>query len=100
MPASERPAYVTRADDELLYSMVVNVRAEVVAIGDELTSGQRVDTNSAWISQRLAEIGVSTSFHTTVADDLPACVEVFRLAGIIMAGQKRRWKYMISLPMK
>ncbi len=57
------------------------MRAEVVAIGDELTSGQRVDTNSAWISQRLAEIGVSTSFHTTVADDLSACVEVFRLAG-------------------
>jgi nicotinamide-nucleotide amidase len=57
------------------------VRAEVIAIGDELTSGQRVDTNSAWLSQRLAEIGVSTSFHTTVADDLSACVEAFRLAG-------------------
>ena len=67
------------------------MRAEVVAIGDELTSGQRVDTNSAWISQRLAEIGVTTSFHTTVADDLLACVEVFRLAGgradvVIMTG--------------
>lgn len=67
------------------------MRAEVVAIGDELTSGQRVDTNSAWISQRLAEIGVSTVFHTTVADELSACVEVVRLAGrradvVIMTG--------------
>ncbi len=65
----------------VLYFTVGTVRAEVIAIGDELTSGQRVDTNSAWISQRLAEIGVSTSFHTTVADDLSACAEAFRLAG-------------------
>src|SRR5690606_32634801 len=27
--------------------------AEVISIGDELTSGQRLDTNSQWISQRL-----------------------------------------------
>ncbi len=54
--------------------------AEVIAIGDELTSGLRVDTNSAWLSQRLAEIGIRTVFHTTVADDEEACADAFRLA--------------------
>ena len=41
---------------------------------DELTSGQRLDTNSQWLSQRLAERGVRASFHTTVGDDLEANV--------------------------
>ena len=67
------------------------MRAEVIAIGDELTSGQRIDTNSAWLSQRLAEIGVATIFHTTIGDDLEACSSAFRLAGeradvVVMTG--------------
>lgn len=56
------------------------MRAEVISIGDELTSGQRLDTNSQWVSQRLGELGVETICHTTVADDLDANVEVFRHA--------------------
>ena len=54
--------------------------AEVIAIGDELTSGQRLDTNSQWLSQRLGEIGIRTLFHTTVGDDLTANVAAFRHA--------------------
>lgn len=56
------------------------MRAEVISIGDELTSGQRLDTNSQWLSQRLGELGVETAFHTTVADDMAANVGVFRNA--------------------
>lgn len=54
--------------------------AEVIAIGDELTSGQRLDTNSQWLSVRLGELGVEVRYHTTVADDLDANVAVFRAA--------------------
>lgn len=54
--------------------------AEVISIGDELTSGERLDTNSQWLSQRLAEIGIAVRYHTTVADDLEANVGVFRAA--------------------
>ncbi len=54
--------------------------AEIVSIGDELTSGQRLDTNSQWLSERLGELGVKVLFHTTVADDLAANVQVFRTA--------------------
>ena len=45
------------------------LRAEVITIGTELTQGLVVDTNSAWISARLASIGIPTDFHTSVADD-------------------------------
>ncbi|HEV3417043.1 MAG TPA: CinA family nicotinamide mononucleotide deamidase-related protein [Pirellulales bacterium] len=54
--------------------------AEVISIGDELTSGQRLDTNSQWLSERLGELGVRVVYHTTVADDLEANVHVFRAA--------------------
>jgi len=54
--------------------------AEIISIGDELTSGQRLDTNSQWISQQLAELGVPVLYHTTVADQLDANVAVMRMA--------------------
>lgn len=54
--------------------------AEVISIGDELTSGQRLDTNSQWLSQQLGDLGIHVRYHTTVADDLDANVRVFRAA--------------------
>ena len=56
------------------------MQCEVISIGDELTSGQRLDTNSQWLSTRLGELGVRVVYHTTVADDLEANVNVFRAA--------------------
>lgn len=56
------------------------MHAEVIAIGDELTSGQRLDTNSQWLSQRLGELGVPVLYHTAVGDDLDAGIDVFRRA--------------------
>lgn len=56
------------------------MRAEIIAIGDELSSGQRLDTNSQWLAERLTELGVDVMFHTTVGDDLAANVTVFRAA--------------------
>jgi nicotinamide-nucleotide amidase len=56
------------------------MRAEVIAIGDELTTGQRLDTNSQWLSAELAVLGVPVVFHTTAADTQAAGVEAFRTA--------------------
>ena len=56
------------------------MNAEIVAIGTELTSGQKLDTNSQWLSLQLAELGITTEFHTTVADDIEAMVQVLRHA--------------------
>jgi nicotinamide-nucleotide amidase len=54
--------------------------AEIIAIGDEITSGQLLDTNSQWLSLRLEELGVRTLYHSTVGDELQPCAEVFRRA--------------------
>lgn len=56
------------------------MRAEVISIGDEMTSGQRLDTNSQWLSERLGELGIPVAFHTTVADNLADNIQVFRIA--------------------
>lgn len=58
----------------------LSTNAEIISIGSELTSGQNLDTNSQWLSRRLAEIGIPVGWHTTVADDLEANVVVFRVA--------------------
>jgi nicotinamide-nucleotide amidase len=56
------------------------MKAEIISVGSELTSGQNLDTNSQWLSQRLAEIGILVRWHTTVADDLDDSVAAFRVA--------------------
>ena len=56
------------------------MRAEVIAIGDELTSGHRLDTNSQWLSQQLGDVGIRVLYHTTVADELEAIATVLNTA--------------------
>ncbi|HEY7165482.1 MAG TPA: CinA family nicotinamide mononucleotide deamidase-related protein [Candidatus Binatia bacterium] len=43
--------------------------AEIVAIGSELLLGQIVDTNSAWMAQRLTALGVDLYFKSVVGDN-------------------------------
>jgi nicotinamide-nucleotide amidase len=43
--------------------------AEIVAIGSELLLGQIVDTNSAWMAQRLTSLGVDLFFKSVVGDN-------------------------------
>jgi len=57
------------------------MKAEILSIGTEITSGKNLDTNGQWLSQRLGEIGIPVGFHTTVADDFDDNVDVFRTAG-------------------
>jgi len=56
------------------------MKAEILSIGSELTSGQNLDTNAQWLSRRLAEIGFAVGWHTTVADDLGDNIAAIRLA--------------------
>ena len=44
-------------------------RAEIVAIGSELLLGQIVDTNSAWMAERLTALGVDMYYKTVVGDN-------------------------------
>jgi len=56
------------------------MRAEIIAIGSELTNGEKLDTNSQWLSTQLASVGISTYFHTTIADHLGELVDQLRLS--------------------
>lgn len=56
------------------------MKAEILSIGSELTSGRNLDTNSQWLSLRLAEIGIPVGWHTTLADDLDDNLAAFRIA--------------------
>jgi nicotinamide-nucleotide amidase len=44
-------------------------RAEIVTVGTEILLGDLVDTNTAWLSRRLANLGVGIYRHTTVGDN-------------------------------
>jgi nicotinamide-nucleotide amidase len=46
------------------------MRCEIVAVGTELLLGQIVDTNSSWMGERLALIGVEHLRQTKVGDNL------------------------------
>lgn len=54
--------------------------AEIISIGDELTSGVRLDTNTQAISLKLGDIGIKVHFHTTVGDTLADNIAAFRIA--------------------
>ena len=54
--------------------------AEIVAVGSEMLLGELVDTNTAWLSNRLAALGVSMYRHTTVGDNKQRLVSVLQEA--------------------
>lgn len=53
-------------------------RAAVLSIGDEITLGQRLNTNSAFLADQLIELGFITDEHRTVADDRGAIAGAIR----------------------
>ncbi|WP_231956579.1 CinA family nicotinamide mononucleotide deamidase-related protein [Posidoniimonas polymericola] len=71
-PAATFPSYG--------FPQASSMRGEIIAIGDELTTGQRLDTNTQWLAERLTDAGVTVLYHTTVADDLRANIDVFAAA--------------------
>ena len=65
--------------------------AEIITIGDEILIGQIVDTNSAWMAQKLNDAGIRIKQITTVSDDREHILEALKLAAsraglIIMTG--------------
>ena len=64
------------------------MRAEIITIGDELLIGQVVDTNSAWMAERLNECGIElfqvTSVHDNREHIIAALDEAFGRADIVL----------------
>jgi nicotinamide-nucleotide amidase len=56
------------------------VRCEIIGVGTELLLGQIVNTNAAWIGQRLADVGWDCLRHTVVGDNEGRIAEAIREA--------------------
>lgn len=56
------------------------MNAEIIAVGSELLTPYRQDTNSLFLTGRLNDLGVEVSFKTIVGDRLPDLVGVARTA--------------------
>jgi len=56
------------------------VKAEIIAIGTEILLGEIIDTNSAYIAQRLPELGIDLFYKSVVGDNMGRIVETFERA--------------------
>ena len=54
--------------------------AEIISIGDEIISGNLVDTNSAYLSRELSELGIPVMYHSAAGDSLEDIEGMFRTA--------------------
>jgi molybdopterin-biosynthesis enzyme MoeA-like protein len=54
------------------------MNAYILSIGDELSSGLTINTNSAWLAEQLSARGIRTLAHVTVGDDLQATATAIR----------------------
>jgi nicotinamide-nucleotide amidase len=55
--------------------------AEILSTGEEIRSGATVDTNSAYIAQKLEQAGIKVVRHTCVGDEMAALVSVLKEIG-------------------
>ncbi len=56
------------------------MRAEIVAVGTELLLGQNLDTNTAFIAERLAAAGIDCTLQVSVGDNVKRIADALRLA--------------------
>jgi nicotinamide-nucleotide amidase len=57
------------------------MRIEIICTGDEVLTGKIINTNFAYMSQKLEDVGLSVHWETTVGDDRESLLQAFRLAG-------------------
>lgn len=55
----------------------MNPLAEIFSQGEEIVCGQTVDSNAAWLSQQLVELGFTLKRHTAVGDNLDDLSRLF-----------------------
>ncbi len=58
----------------------MEIRAEIITIGDEILIGQIVDTNSAWMAEKLNGIGITVRQITTISDEREHILSAVRKA--------------------
>jgi nicotinamide-nucleotide amidase len=63
--------------------MAGRVTASIITIGNELLSGDTVNTNAAWLAQQLEELGVTVTLMASLPD------EIDRIADFVRAESER-----------
>lgn len=56
------------------------MKAEIIAVGTEILTGQIVNTNAQFLSEKLAEIGVDVYFQTAVGDNETRLLSLLEIA--------------------
>ena len=53
----------------LIHILGEPMKAELIAVGTEILTGQITNTNAQFLSEKLAELGIDVYFHTAVGDN-------------------------------
>lgn len=56
------------------------MKAEIIAVGTEILTGQIVNTNAQFLAEKLAELGIDTYFQTAVGDNEKRLLAVLEIA--------------------
>ncbi|HFI0903146.1 competence/damage-inducible protein A [Streptococcus suis] len=56
------------------------MKAELIAVGTEILTGQIVNTNAQFLSEKCAELGIDVYFHTAVGDNENRLLSVLEVA--------------------
>ncbi|WP_156008945.1 competence/damage-inducible protein A [Streptococcus ruminantium] len=56
------------------------MKAELIAVGTEILTGQIVNTNTQFLSEKCAELGIDVYFHTSVGDNQGRLLQVLDIA--------------------
>ena len=54
--------------------------ASILAVGTEVTSGQIINTNAAWLANQLEDLGIEVRWHLAVPDDRPTIRRALEIA--------------------
>ncbi|HEM4292301.1 TPA: competence/damage-inducible protein A [Streptococcus suis] len=56
------------------------MKAELIAVGTEILTGQIINTNAQFLSEKCAELGIDVYFHTAVGDNEQRLLSVLEIA--------------------
>lgn len=86
-PLFENPSKKFRGICAIIWSIFyeynieeVRMKSEIIAVGTEILTGQIVNTNSQFLSEKFAELGIDVYFQTAVGDNEERLLSVLKIA--------------------
>lgn len=56
------------------------MKAEIIAVGNEVVTGHTINTNAGYIAEQLQTIGIMPKYHTAIWDEVETIKEVLEIA--------------------